>query len=70
MGDVGIGEEGDVGDGIIVDEEIVLRQMSFHHFECVPTAVAKGSTFNVQAFKGKSPGTIDLPRLGSNTLNI
>ena len=33
MRDVGVGEKGDVGDGVIGNEEIVFRQMSFHHFE-------------------------------------
>jgi hypothetical protein len=39
MGYMRVGEEGDIGDGVITDEEIVFRQMSFHHFERGPAAV-------------------------------
>ena len=39
---VRIGEKGDVGDAVIADEEIVLRQVIFHDLECGPAAVALG----------------------------
>lgn len=42
MRDVGVGEEGDVGDGVIADEEVVIRQVSFHHSQRGPAAVAAG----------------------------
>ncbi len=40
--DMSIGEQRDVGDGIVADEEVVLCQMVFHDFECGPAAVAFG----------------------------
>ena len=40
VGDVRVGEECDVGDGVLADEKIMLAQMCFHDFERGPTAVA------------------------------
>ena len=37
--DVRVGEDGDVGDGVVGNEEIVFRQMVFHDFERGPAAV-------------------------------
>jgi len=42
VGHVGVGEEGNVGDGVVADEEVVLREMTFHHFQRSPAAVAAG----------------------------
>ncbi|HXF74538.1 MAG TPA: hypothetical protein VNN13_00455 [Methylomirabilota bacterium] len=43
MGDAGVGEEGDVGDGVIADEEIVFRRVALRHFERGPAAGALAS---------------------------
>ena len=43
MGDMSVSKERDVRDRVIVDEEVVLRQMSFHDSKRGPAAgSAKG----------------------------
>jgi hypothetical protein len=61
MGDVRVGEEGDVGDRVIADEEVVLRKMLFHNFQGGPTAVAfgrkqRGALGCVRAMPQRLPG--------------
>ena len=40
MRNMRVGEEGDVGDAVIVDEKIFLRKVIFHDFQRGPAAVA------------------------------
>ena len=40
MRDMRVGEKGNVGDAVIADEEIILRQMVFHDLQRRPAAVA------------------------------
>ena len=42
MRDMRVGEECDVGDGVVGDEEIIFSKMVFHDFERRPAAVAPG----------------------------
>ena len=42
MGDVGVGEERDVGDSVVADEEIILTEVFFHDLQCRPAAFAPG----------------------------
>ena len=43
VGDVRVREQRNVGDAVILSEEILLRQMPLHDFERGPAAVAFGS---------------------------
>jgi hypothetical protein len=42
VGDVGVGEQRDVGDAVAFDEEILLSEMVLHDFERGQAAVAFG----------------------------